>query len=50
MDAASEAPEQSLRDEVPRRIGCNLLLFQQIELLLKALLSGTGIEDQPWAH
>jgi hypothetical protein len=32
-----------LIDEVLRRVGRNLLLFQQIELLLKALLSSAGI-------
>jgi len=30
-------------DEVLRKVGRNLLLFQQIELLLKALLSSAGI-------
>jgi hypothetical protein len=35
--------DKSLTDEVLRRVGRNLLLFQQIELLLKDLLSKTGI-------
>lgn len=43
MDPPSQPLERSLVDEVLRRVGRNLLLFQEIELLLKALLSSTGI-------
>jgi len=41
MDALDNKPEQNLVDEVLRRIGRNLLLFQQIEGLLKRLLGST---------
>ena len=43
MDPPSQPLERSFIDEVLRRVGRNLLLFQQIELLLKALLSSAGI-------
>jgi hypothetical protein len=43
MDPTSPPPERSLIDEVLRRVGRNLLLFQQIEMMLKALLSSTGV-------
>lgn len=35
---------KSLRDEVLRRVGRNVLLFQQVEKLLKYLLSSTNVE------
>ncbi|WP_428380890.1 hypothetical protein [Nevskia ramosa] len=35
---------KSLRDEVLRRVGRNVLLFQQVEKLLKYLLSNTNVE------
>ena len=47
--APTDDPEwQAKKDEVLRRIGRNLVLFQQIELLLKSLLSSTRIEG--YAH
>lgn len=47
--ALTDDPEwRAKKDEVLRRIGRNLVLYQQIEFLLKALLSSTRIEG--YAH
>jgi hypothetical protein len=42
MDITPEPERPPALNEVFRRVGRNLLLLQQIELLLKALLSGSG--------
>lgn len=47
--ASEQAKETSfpLRDEVLRRVGRNLLLFQQIELLMKFLVMNVSLETGP---
>jgi len=42
MDITPEPERPPALNEVFRRVGRNLLLLQRIELLLKALLSGSG--------
>lgn len=43
MNSLDPQPDKALVDEALRRVGRNLVLYQQIEMLLKALLSGTRI-------
>ena len=44
MDETKQSTQQTLRDEVLRKIGSNLLLFQQIEGLLKLLLGTSQVQ------
>lgn len=44
MDESKQNTRQILRDEVLRKIGSNLLLFQQIEGLLKLLLGTSQVQ------
>lgn len=42
-----EDPLKDLRDEVLRRVGRNLMIFQQIERLMKFLLTNANLETGP---
>ncbi len=44
MDNVKQITQQKLKDEVLRKIGSNLLLFQQIEGLLKLILRGSHVQ------
>ena len=43
MDQEKQTTEQNLKDEVLRKIGRNLLIFQQIESLLKMILGDSRV-------
>ena len=44
MNETRQSIQQTVRDEVLRKIGSNLLLFQQIEGLLKLLLGNSQVQ------
>ena len=48
MDQEQHLTLQNLKDEVLRKIGRNLLIFQQIEGLLKMILGNSKV--QGYAH
>lgn len=44
MNQEEDLPPQKLQDEVLRKVGRNLLIFQQIEGLLKMILGKSKVQ------